>query len=82
MYYGKEPQITVHIVADSDIGPLKGFQGLNDGNIIYNEGSSCVLSGVDADAYVRGQPIGAANILIANVITPRPSGVMHPRYMG
>lgn len=81
LYYGQEPQITVHIVANQDIGELDGFQGLNNFNIIYNEGSSCVLTGVDEADYVRGQPIGSATILIANVVKPRPSGVMHPRYM-
>ncbi len=81
LYYGEEPQVTVHIVAESDIGELDGFQGLNNYNVIYNEGSSCVLTGVDEADYVRGQPIGGATILIANVVRPRPSGVMHPRYM-
>ncbi len=81
LYYGKEPQTTIHILADREIGELNGFQGLNNYNVIYNDGSSCVLNGVDEADYVRGQPIGAGTILIANVIRPRPSGVMHPRYM-
>jgi hypothetical protein len=80
LYYGKEPQMTVHIVADGEIGDLDGYLGMNNYNIIYNEGSTCVLTGVEETDFIRGQPIGNATIMIANVVRPRPSGVMHPRY--
>jgi hypothetical protein len=80
LYYGKEPQMTIHIVADVEIGDLDGFLGMNNYNIIHNDFNSCVLTGVEEEDFVRGQPIGNATIMIANVVKPRPSGVMHPRY--
>lgn len=78
VHYGSEPIITVHIIADSPIGNL----ALPADQIIYNPefSNSCVIATPDPDSYMRGSPIGSATITVANVITPRPAGIMKPRF--
>ena len=78
VHYGSEPIITVHIIAAGPIGKLS----LPADQIIYNPefSNSCVIATPQPEIYTRGKPIGNSTVTVANVITPRPSGVMKPRF--
>ncbi len=80
IHYGSEPIITVHIIASGPIGKLS----LPIEEIIYNPefSNSCVIETANPEQYTRGKPIGpdAVSITAVNVVTPRPSGVMKPRF--
>ena len=78
--YGDVPPTTVHLITDGRVGDLKDT--LDPSEIIYNptESNSCVISVSNPEIYMRGSSINGAIINIANVVRPRPSGVMRPRH--
>ena len=77
-HYGSQPITTVHIIADGPIGTLS----LPEEQIIYNPeySNSCVIATDQPELYERGKNVNGATVTVANVITPRPSGVMKPRF--
>ena len=76
MNWGSTPVTTVHIIADGPIGDT----GLDPSQVIYNQGNSCVISVTNPEAYTRDYTIGGATILVANIVRPRPSGVIKPKF--
>jgi len=71
---GNAPWRTYHILADGNIGSAP--TGYTE---VYKEGRGCVVN--TSSTIRRGDSIGNARVLVAHEITPKPAGVIRPRYM-
>ena len=78
---GNKPWETYHIIADGPIGKTTEIQIFPDALDSVPNSNSVVIYAPGREFH-RGDKIGANNatILVANKITPRPSGVIRPRY--
>ena len=71
---GNEPWNTYHVICDGDIGiQATGYTE------IYKEGNTAVIT--TPNTISRGSVIGLANVLIAEKISPTPTGILRPRYV-